>query len=259
MYLVNDRGENRCSANDGDITLVNTFGLSEMQSALGAVPFFDPANPNTYTFVNLATAGKKASLYIMKSMKHRWRFTNLGNLGVRAIIYLCGPRIDHGKTILSALTDGWADCTGSVTNTGIQATPEINPMFNTYWRVIKKKRKFFRPRSYCSVAHEIRNVVYDASFVQTHTDTFCKSLGCLSVVVKLLGVPAHDAAVTTQYGYAAGGLDWEYFGRYTLKYEAGGGDIYWITAAEGNDSFTGAPTTSVNNTDQLGTFIYPVT
>lgn len=209
----------------------NTFSLNSLtnlESAIDAVKYFDPNTPGTLITVNLSTP----------TFQNQVRFTSCyakaicrNNYSVPAnvTIYVMSVKKDTGLAPTTVMTSSLAD----MSNTTI-TDPLIYPSdchdFNDLWKITKSKSWLLSAGEECSLSHSMPSFNYDVSLSDAHNLFYQKGFHGSVFLVRVTGVLAHGS--TSGHAQSKAGVDITYQRNYKINYP-GGADIIYL---ESNDS-----------------------
>lgn len=236
IYKERDSGRLNTSVNGVNNQSYTGTSISTLEAAIDALPVFNPALPGTFTTVDF-TSGTQQKEVEFASTYTCFRVKNNYDAPVTVYMYCIYPKSDTSITGQSAYTQGLNDVgiTSAQTTTSL-LVPSDSPQFRDLWKVKTVKKVKLGPGQMAMVSNTSGSFQYDPSFVDSHALSFQSKYRCHQYYLRVEGELAHDSSAS-EFGRVAGGVDYELYRKYVVKYDAGA-DITNIEVVDGNDSFT---------------------
>ena len=196
---------------------------------------------------------------------------NNQNIPLWVTVYIIRPLEDSGRDPVQRIQDSCEDMGNelnsdwsTVTSTTINPnTPKFN--FSDYkqlrnsWKIVKKAKIQLRPGQSFKFSHTVKNVRYNSEYLETHTQTYQKSLKAFTFLFKLEGPIAHlcpdtGGAVIDEYTTQAGQLDVRMQRSWDITYD-GAGDFtaYGVYNGANTVDLGEIPITAIPDNAQLNT------
>lgn len=234
--------------NTQGIQEVGQSNISDYETVLAQLRFFDSATPGTLVQASGATATYAReyliNYYVETEVKNNYQ------IPVEVAVYNLVPKVDTSITPFTAYVNGLADV-GNPTNTDPMLYPTHSPQFNDLWKIEKSVKKTLMPGQKCMITQSKKDIAYDPSLYDSQTQVYQKRFKTSIQYVRVQGVLAHDTTANEQ-GLAACGVDIKSYTKWTVKYDAGI-ELEYIYLENNLDSFTnGAVVSSMPVADNIG-------
>lgn len=196
--------------------VANTAALMEIAGT--DMKYFDSSLPGTLDDVDIAE-GTFSHKVLFDTIYSSLTVTNNYGAPCWCTVYICMPKKDTNKSVGLAYTDGLADVGSPPVDSQLVYVTD-SPVFRNLWKIVKTTRKKLQPGSGYTTSHTSKNVTYDPSLNDTHSDTFQSKDKALVYLIRVEGVLSHDST-SDQQGRGKAGVDYEMNRKYIIKYAAG--------------------------------------
>lgn len=113
--------------------------ITTIEASIDNLPVFNPALPDTYTFVDFTSGTQQKEVRLRTFTK--LLIKNNYNAPVKVTIYLCYPKADTSISTTGAMTNGLTDVGSGLGITTSMIFPKHSPQFNDLWRIKKTESK----------------------------------------------------------------------------------------------------------------------
>lgn len=238
-HIVRKHGANTVQAQDNSAGYrTDIFSAkTDLESALGAVRYFDPSTPGT-----LISADLGSPTYSQKiKMKSYTKYTIRNNYQVPCDVTLYLLEVREDTTILpeTARTDGLSDV-GAPSSSSAFVYPTDSPVFMQLWKIKQSKKCRLECGKEFSMTHG-NEFMFDPSEVDSHDSTYQRGFKTYAFMIRVKGVLGHDSVnFSSEFGLVMGQVDASYATTYTVIYNSGGASIKTIVLNNQLDQFTNA-------------------
>lgn len=235
IYRNRSAYEALCSVNQSTHTGSQIGSITDFETGLTDLRYYDPANPGT-----LVTAAGGTGTFtrdFRMNMYGSLRVKNNYQVPVKITMYLCRVKNDTSLTALTCFTDGLTD-SGAPSSTSTLVYLSDSELFKDLYKIEKTKSKLLKPGNHMFLAGNTGWVDYSPSISDSHNLDFQKSLKSFAILIRIEGDIAHDSSADQQ-GLAAGGVDVVKDVTIKTKYNSGGASLKTIVVSStGLSSFT---------------------
>lgn len=226
-----------CSVNQSSHNQLDTSSITRLEEVLAQLRYYDPSTPTTLVNAD-GTAGTFQKEFYFKRVYGKLRLRNNYQVPVRVTVYSVSPKSDTSITATTAFTNGLTDIGGpSSTSTIIYLTDSIQ--FSDLYKINSSKSVFLNPGSEFSMTHSGKPFQYDPASADSHNLAYQTKYYAMSWVIRLEGVLGHDTSNSTEQTTLQGGVDYENFVTFEVRYSAGA-DIKYVYLDDVSDTFTTA-------------------
>lgn len=195
--------------------------VSDYETVLAQLLYYNPSAPATLTGAD-GTTGTYQKEFLFKSVYSSVHARNNYQTDCEVIIYLCCPKVDTNSNPDTAWDAGIADDAGNTTARTEYGTYPTD--YDTFRDTYKAKRvcsKWLSPGQSTEVSYNVKNIMYDPAFVDTHSVAHQRKLKTFNWLVLVKGGIAHDPVITTEQGVIGSGVDIIQKDTYVISYDAG--------------------------------------
>lgn len=249
IYRTRNTDRVLASVNEQSWLSMYSDSISNLETVLGQLRFFDPSNPGTLLTGNGST-GTYQREYHFKTIYFNGTFRNNYQVPVKLKVYILKVKLDTSITPLAALDNGLTD-NSNVTKNNPLVSMSDSDQLTDLWKIHKVHTKFLNPGMQCSVIHSEKDIMYSPDLSDNHTSSYQKKNKSFYVVASVEGVLGHDTTADEQ-GFLQAGVDMSWDVKYEVRYDAGA-DLVYFYNSNSSDSFTnGGLTSSMPVADNIG-------
>lgn len=200
--------------------LVNT--ATNMETWMANLRYYDPAVPGTLTTANAST-GTYSRVIHFKNINCRLNVRNNYQVPCKLRVYLVKPKSDTNISPITYYANGIGDQVinaGADRQTSLIYLNDID-VFKEQWSAKVLKDVQLEPGASVVVSHNTGSYDYDPSLVDSHTDAYQTKYKFFGYIIRIEGVMGHDTSVVDQIGLLNCGVDYEYFIKAEIIYDAG--------------------------------------
>jgi len=227
------------SNNQSAQSTVSCHNLTDIETVLGNLKYFNPSVPDTLITVDFNGAVSKQ---VRMQQYSKMILRNNYQAPVNVRIYKVTNKVDTNLTPTVAFTNGLADI-GNPSATSCLVYPTDSPQFNDLWKIQDTKKVVLQGGQTVEMSHSTGWFDYDPSVSDSHASTFQKSFKAYCYLVRVEGTVGHDNAADEQ-GTLRGGVDMQLNRTYKVKYN-GGVELDYIIVFDDGDTFTNTPVVSL--------------
>lgn len=195
----------RCPENEHKFEAYDGFSVTNLETALANLKYYDPSNPATLVVAD-ATTGSYQKQVHFKSITASLTLRNNYQSDCDVVIYLCSPKDDTSISASTAWANGLTDG-ANVSFTDPATYPNDFTQFTEIWKAKRIQSSVLSPGQTVKVSHTSRDIMYDPSVKDEHSLAYQKSFGSFQFLVVIKGVISHDTTQAAQQGLEACGLD----------------------------------------------------
>jgi hypothetical protein len=236
-YIWKDRqvGQVQSAQNAVNYAVSTGVQVSTLESAMDAVPMFDPSAPSTFITADL-TSGTYQREVMIDSLYSKLTVRNNYNAPVRVCLYCCMPKKDTSISPLSAITNGLADLGSGLDQNTVMLYPSDSDQFKDLWSVVATKKTILTGGREATLRFKSRAFQYDPSFFDTHSLAYQRKYKSHIYLIRVEGRLGHDTSAS-QRGTLPSGVDYQVERKIVIKYDAGA-DIKRIEVLDTSSNFT---------------------
>lgn len=236
-YIHRRRRVNRLESSVNTVNHLHfSWGLTELQATIDALPVYDPST-NTFTTEDLTSTASKVVLF--KRVKKLLHVKNNYVVPVSVEILLCIPRDATGVTVTTAYSDALTDAGSGLNSNDMMMNPKDLDNFKALWQIVRVKKKLLLPGQSTSCVYRSPSFEFDPAFVDTHTLSYQRQFGAHAFLLRVKGVLGHDTVVSGEEGFMQGAVDTVTYASVVIEYDAGAQKTFFETVDEA-DTFTTA-------------------
>lgn len=198
--------------------ITNGSHTTRLEAVITELKYYDPA---TGGLLEATTIGPYQRDISFKSVTATVTGRNNFVTECNYKLYLCKVKTDTTTSVTSAWVAGLSN-QGSATGTSdLGCYPTDYSTVNDLWSLSVVSKGRLLPGQEFTYSHSEKNIRYDPSVTDTHTDPYQKSMKSFQFLCVIQGPVAHDSLVTGQVTYLGCGLDIINRFTYVIDYNAG--------------------------------------
>nr|QXP07653.1 MAG: putative capsid protein [Arizlama virus] len=238
----------RCASNQCVYTNNLSFGVTEIESAMSSLKYFNPSDPGNLVSTNFTTGSFQKEVLVQGYGSLQIR----NNYQVPCVLdlYVCKVKQDTSTSPLSYVTDGLTDNGFSTPSTNILGYPTDSDTFLDNWKVIQHQKKTLMAGDMTSISYSTKKFSYDPSYVDTHALTYQVQYDSHIILYRLQGIVGHDNTSAVQQGTLAAGIDILLKQNVKVEYNAGA-DINYYVLSNQLTSMTTQPVISTYDVESI--------
>ena len=194
--------------------------ISQLETVLANLQYFNPAVPGTLTTADLS-AGTYSKNIDFKSISTKIDVRNNYQTALDYTIYLCKVRDDTSTSPFTAYTSGLSDGGNLSSVTDLGQYPTDYNLVTDLWHLKVAKKGRLQPGQEVTCSHSEVNIEYDPSTADTQSLNYQKEYKAYMFMVVIKGVLGHDTAVANEVTTLSCGVDIGSTITYVIQYNAG--------------------------------------
>lgn len=202
--------QNRCGYGEG--SLINAAAIENL---ISNIPYVNTAAVGTVSQYNATSLTVPTSWKIALYSKCVMRNNYLYPCNLRC--YILKPKQDTSTSATNSITNGISE----QANPSVYSTldpwlfPDDSKEFSDNWAILQSCEMKLQSGDECEFPWS-ENITYDQEFTDDHTSTYLKKYTRI-ILIRSVGVVAHDSTTTTNIGIAPTALDCVVYRRYQVK------------------------------------------
>ncbi|AXH76123.1 MAG: putative capsid protein [Circoviridae sp.] len=239
-YRLRTAGKVSCNTGEQTLSPIISLPVSTIESVLGNLLYFDPANPNTLVSASGVSATYQRN-YRFQSTYTKVTFRNNYQIPCKLTVYVSAVKADTSITVTQAYANGLADNPGSALSiTSPLSYLTDSDQYKHLWKLLNTKTIILQPGQEYVYSHSSDLFDYDPSVTDSHTTSYQKAYKSFSIDARIEGLLGHDIVVTNEQGTLSAALDLLVDRTFKVIYDSGINLDYVIVSNLSDTTFTTA-------------------